>query len=94
MRPVSIALVDDQALVREGLKSLLRGLGIEVAIEAEDGRVLLEALATTRVDAIVADVRMPGVSGIEAVRSLRAHGDTTPVILLTTFDESALMLEA
>jgi len=94
MSPVSIALADDQALVREGLKSLLRGLGIEVAIEAEDGRVLLESLANTTVDAIVADVRMPGVSGIEAVRSLRAHGDTTPVILLTTFDESALMLEA
>jgi DNA-binding NarL/FixJ family response regulator len=94
MSTLRIALADDQALVREGLKSLLHGLGIEVAIEAEDGRGLLQSLANTRVDAIVADVRMPGVSGIEAVRSLRARGDTTPVILITTFDESALLLEA
>jgi len=94
MTTVRIALADDQALVREGLKSLLRGLGIEVAVEAADGQVLIESLANTRVDVIVADVRMPGVSGIEALRSLRARGDTTPLILLTTFDDSALMLEA
>jgi DNA-binding NarL/FixJ family response regulator len=94
MSTIRIALADDQALVREGLKCLLRGLGIGVAVEAADGQVLIESLARTRVDVIVADVRMPGVSGIEALRSLRAAGDTTPLILLTTFDDSALMLEA
>jgi len=89
-----IALADDQALVREGLKLVLRGLGIEIALEAADGRALVEGLATTRVDVIVSDVRMPRLTGIEALRELRGRGDQTPMILLTTFDDSQVMLEA
>ena len=94
MAVARIALADDQALVREGLKLLLRGLDIEVAVEASDGRELLDKLATASVDVIVSDVRMPAMSGIEALRALRARGDRTPMILLTTFDDSAVLLEA
>jgi DNA-binding NarL/FixJ family response regulator len=89
-----VALADDQALVRAGLRALLERLGIEVAFEAEDGQGLLDALQLQQVDVILSDVRMPGVDGLAALRELRAIGDTTPVLLLTTFDESALMLEA
>jgi DNA-binding NarL/FixJ family response regulator len=89
-----IALADDQALVREGLKLVLRGLGIDIAIEAADGRELIDKLGSTRVDVIVSDVRMPHLTGIEALRALRARGDHTPLILLTTFDDSQVMLEA
>lgn len=89
-----IALADDQALVREGLKLVLRGLGIDIAIEAADGRELIDRLAATPVDVIVSDVRMPHLTGIEALRALRARGDHTPLILLTTFDDSQVMLEA
>ena len=89
-----IALADDQALVREGLKLVLRGLGIDIAMEAADGRALVEGLANTRVDVIVSDVRMPRLTGIEALRELRGRGDMTPMILLTTFDDSQVMLEA
>ncbi len=89
---VKIALADDQALVRRGLRALLEGLGgLEVAIEAEDGEQLLQALQHTRVDAIVSDIRMPRRSGVEVVRVLRARGDHTPAILLTTFDDPALL---
>jgi DNA-binding NarL/FixJ family response regulator len=89
-----IALADDQALVREGLKLVLRGLGIDIAIEATNGRELLDKLATTQVDVIVSDVRMPHLSGIEALRELRAQGNQTPLILLTTFDDGQVLLEA
>lgn len=89
-----IALADDQALVREGLKLVLRGLGIDIAIEAADGRELVDRLAGTPVDVIVSDVRMPKLTGIQALRELRARGDRTPLILLTTFDDSQVMLEA
>ena len=89
-----IALADDQALVREGLKLVLRGLGIDIALEAADGRALIEGLANMQVDVIVSDVRMPRLTGIEALRELRARGDLTPMILLTTFDDSQVMLEA
>jgi DNA-binding NarL/FixJ family response regulator len=87
-----IALADDQALIRHGLRALLQGLGgLDVAIEAEDGELLLAALQRTRVDVIVADIRMPRRSGIEVVRALRARGDHTPIILVTTFDDPALL---
>jgi len=85
-----IALADDQALVRKGLRAVLEGLGMTVLIEAEDGAALLTALRQTRVDVIVSDIRMPRHSGIEVVRALRAAGDYTPVLLLTTFDDPAL----
>jgi DNA-binding NarL/FixJ family response regulator len=94
MSAVRIALADDQALVREGLTALLRRLDIDVAVEAADGGRLLAALDGTTVDVVVSDIRMPGMSGLEALRALRARGDSTPVILLTTFDDSALLLEA
>lgn len=94
MTTTRIALADDQALVREGLKLVLRGLGIDIALEAVDGRDLVDKLASTRVDVIVSDVRMPKLTGIEALRELRGRGDRTPLILLTTFDDSQVMLEA
>jgi DNA-binding NarL/FixJ family response regulator len=92
---IRIALADDQALIRAGLKSLLESFGdIAVVIEATDGAALLDALLTTPVDVVLSDIRMPGMSGPEALRQLRAAGQRIPVILLTTFDDSALLLEA
>ncbi len=94
-KPIRIALVDDQALVLKGLSALLQGLdGIEIALEASDGAQLLAALPQRPVDVIVSDIRMPGVGGIELIGRLRESGNATPVILLTTFDDSELMLAA
>lgn len=92
--PIRVALADDQALVRAGLRALLQGLGVQVALEAEDGQALLDALAAQAVDVVLSDIRMPGLDGIDALRQLRARGDTTPYLLLTTFDESDLLLRA
>jgi DNA-binding NarL/FixJ family response regulator len=89
-----IALADDQALVREGLKALLQTLGIEVVLEGKDGAEVLAAIGTARPDVVVADVRMPGIDGIALTRALRERGDRTPVVLLTTFDDSELLLAA
>ncbi|WP_293396493.1 response regulator transcription factor [Nevskia sp.] len=87
-----VALADDQALVRKGLRALLESLGgFMVSIEAEDGAALLAALQATAVDVILSDIRMPRHSGIEVVHLLRARGDYTPVVLLTTFDDPGLM---
>ncbi|WP_295685891.1 response regulator transcription factor [uncultured Nevskia sp.] len=87
-----LALADDQALVRKGLRALLESLGgLDVVIEAADGAALLAALQTTQVDVILSDIRMPVHSGIEVVKLLRARGDYTPVVLLTTFDDPGLM---
>lgn len=94
-KAVRIALVDDQALVLKGLSALLNGLdAIEVALEASDGGQLIAALQQRPVDVIVSDIRMPGLSGIDMLQRLREAGNATPVILLTTFDDSELMLAA
>ncbi len=91
---IRVALADDQGIVREGLKALLTLLGMQVVIEATDGARLLDELRGTSVDVILSDIRMPGLNGIDAVRALRRNGNSTPVVLLTTFDNDHLMLEA
>ena len=92
--PLRVALADDQALVRAGLRALLQQQGIAIAFEADDGRSLLDQLQTTPVDLVLSDIRMPRVDGIDALVALRARGDTTPVLLLTTFDDADLLLRA
>ena len=90
-----VALADDQALVRSGLKALLAGFAqLEVVVEAGDGETLLAALVDTPVDVILSDIRMPALDGFGLVRRLRATGNITPVILLTTFDNADLPLLA
>lgn len=92
--PLRIALADDQALVRAGLRALLERLGIVIACEADCGETLLAQVALHPVDAVLSDIRMPGIDGIEATRRLRERGDATPVLLLTTFADSELLLGA
>jgi DNA-binding NarL/FixJ family response regulator len=89
-----IALADDQALVRAGLRALLERQGLVIAFEADSGEALLEQLAAQPVDVVLSDIRMPGLDGIAMLDELRGRGDTTPVLLLTTFDESELLLRA
>lgn len=89
-----VALVDDQALVRAGLRALLERQGIVVVFEACDGGELLERMTDAQVDVVLSDIRMPGVDGIEALIRLRERGDRTPLLLLTTFDDSDLLLRA
>lgn len=91
---LSVALADDQALVRAGLRALLERLGIAIAFEAASGDELLAQLEQTPVDVVLSDIRMPGLDGIDTLRTLRERGDLTSVLLLTTFDDSALMLRA
>lgn len=91
---IRIALADDQALIRAGLRSLLQAQGLHIVFEARDGTSLLEQLSDQPVDVVVSDIRMPGTDGIATVRRLRERGDSTPCLLLTTFEEPDLLLQA
>ena len=91
---IRVALADDQALVRAGLRALLQQQGVSVVLEAEDGADLLAQLLEQPVDVVLSDIRMPGTDGIEALLQLRERGDATPMLLLTTFDDSDLLLRA
>ncbi len=90
---ISVILVDDQELVRAGLRRILRPKdGFEVVAECADGAEVPAAVSRHRPDVVVMDVRMKGVDGVEATRRLRAAGDDQPpVLVLTTFDDDEVL---
>jgi two-component system response regulator MprA len=81
-----ILVVDDERAVRDALERALRLEGYEVDT-APDGQEALVSLARRSVDAIVLDVLMPVVDGLETCRTLRRQGDKTPVLMLTARHE-------
>lgn len=88
---IAVLLVDDQELVRSGLRRILRRKdGFVIVAECSDGDEIPAALAQTRVDVVVMDLRMKRVDGIEATRRLTAAGGP-PVLALTTFNEDELL---
>src|SRR3954453_124907 len=80
-----ILVVDDEPAVREALERILRLDGFEVAI-ACDGREAVRSQAAAPADAILLDVLMPGLDGLEVCRRMRDTGDRTPVLMLTARD--------
>lgn len=92
---IRVLLVDDQTLVRQGIRSLLElSEEIEIAGEAQDGRDALAQIASLRPDVILLDLRMPVLDGIGTLRALSDETDPPPTLVLTTFDDDALVLEA
>jgi DNA-binding NarL/FixJ family response regulator len=82
-----LVIVDDDALVRAGLRLMLDGAhGIEVVGEAADGAEVAAVLDAHPTDVVLMDLRMPRVDGIEATRRVRARPDAPAVVVLTTFD--------
>jgi two-component system response regulator MprA len=80
-----VLVVDDELAVRTSLHRALNLERYDVDL-AEDGRQALDCVASGRYDAIVLDVSMPLLDGLEACRRMRAAGDTTPVLMLTARD--------
>ena len=92
MSEVRVVLVDDQELVRSGLRRILRRKdGFEVVAECADGSEVPAAVAEHAPDVVVMDLRMRDVDGIEATRRLREADDAPPVLVLTTFDDDELL---
>ncbi|WP_322920188.1 response regulator transcription factor [Nocardioides renjunii] len=92
---VRVLLVDDQELIRTGLRGILRSrFGFEIVGELTDGAGVVEAVATTRPDVVLMDVRMPGVDGVTATRRLREEPGAPPVLVLTTFEDEEVLAGA
>ncbi len=92
MNDVRVLLVDDQELVRSGLRRILRRKdGFEIVGECSDGDEVAAAVASLAPDVVVMDLRMRRVDGIEATRRLRAAPESPPVLVLTTFDDDELL---
>jgi DNA-binding NarL/FixJ family response regulator len=93
---VRVLLVDDDPLVRAGLRMMLAGdPGITVVGEAADGDELPAAVTDFSPDVVLLDIRMPRLDGISALRQLRAEQPHPPaVVMLTTFRADAVVLDA
>lgn len=92
---IRIALVDDQTLVRQGIRSLLAlADDVEVVAEAGDGRAALDAVAEHRPDVVLLDLRMPVLDGIGTLCELAGAEHVPAVLVLTTFDDDEAVLAA
>ncbi|MDJ0385169.1 response regulator transcription factor [Streptomyces sp. G-G2] len=83
-----VLVADDDAAIRRSLERGLRLSGFTVLL-AEDGPTALDLAARRTPDVLVLDVSMPGLTGTEVCRTLRARGDETPVLMLSALDELA-----
>jgi DNA-binding NarL/FixJ family response regulator len=92
---IRILLVDDQRLMREGLRILLElEPDLEIVGEADNGQAALNAYEELRPDVVLMDVRMPGMDGVEATWRLRQRWPQARIVILTTFDDDEYVFEA
>jgi len=94
---ITVVLVDDQELVRTGLRALLEADGqLRVVGEADDGEAAVKLVRQHRPEVVLMDLRMPGTDGLTATRRLRADPalERTRIVVLTTFDDEADIVEA
>ncbi len=93
--PIRLIVVDDQPLVRAGIRGLLDDEpDIEVVAEAADGATAIAATRAHRPDVVLMDLQMPGIGGVEATKVILEDAPTTRVLVLTTFDDDELVLDA
>jgi DNA-binding NtrC family response regulator len=84
LRELSVLVVDDEEDVRRGIERLVRGAGATVA-GAASGEAALAWLAGNEVDLVLTDVRMPGLSGLDLLREVRARWPHAEVVLISGF---------
>lgn len=89
-----VLVVDDQTLVRQGIRTLLELAGIEVISEAANGAEALEACITYSPDVVLLDLRMPVYDGLWFLKKRAEQGVEIPTLVLTTFDDDAVVLDA
>jgi DNA-binding NarL/FixJ family response regulator len=89
-----VVVVDDHPVFRQGLRTLLEDLGVEVVAEASDGETGVAAVVELTPDIVLMDLQMPGVSGVEATRRLTAEVPAVKVVVLTMVDDDQAVFAA
>lgn len=93
--PIRVLVVDDHAVVRQGLRGLIDGAAdLAVVGVAEDGGAAVALAEELRPDVVLMDLQMPGVDGVEATLQLNALEDGPDVLVLTSFSDSQRILAA
>jgi FixJ family two-component response regulator len=88
-----VATVDDDRRVRESVQSILESAGYD-AITFESGETFLDSGALSRVACVVADVRLPGIDGLELQRRVRRDRPSMPIIFITAHDDDDIRRRA
>lgn len=92
---IRILIADDHAIVRGGLKQIIATTAdVEVAGEAAQGVEVLEKLRTCRVDLLLLDMTMPGISGVDLIRRVRTEYPPLPVLVLSIHNEAQVVARA
>src|SRR5215472_8083522 len=93
---IRVVIADDHPVVRKGLRMTLEEFGAEIAWagEAVDGAAVVQLAEEVHPDVVLLDIRMPGMDGLEALEHLRASSPQPAVIMLTTYNEEALLRRA
>ena len=86
--PIRVILVDDDALARRAVRSVLEGDGMVIVAETASGRESVELAIYHRPDAVVMDIVMPGLDGIAATREIMARAPEVRVVMLTSGDDA------
>ncbi len=95
MDRIKLLIVDDHPLVRQGLRRVLeREQDIEVIGEVADGRVAIDEAKRLKPDAVLMDINLPSVNGLQAMREIKASSPSTAVITLTAYNNSAQLFHA
>ena len=95
MEAIKILIVDDHAVVRDGLSTMLRRREDLVVVgDARNGREAVEKVSDLRPDVTLMDLRMPEVNGVEAMRRIREENPETKFIVLTTYDTDEYIFDA
>ena len=95
VRPTRVLIVDDQELIRTGLRMVLSAVeGVTVVGEAADGLAALDAVARCSPDVVLMDIRMPEMNGIDATRRITSQAGGPKVVILTTFDLDEYVYDA
>jgi DNA-binding NarL/FixJ family response regulator len=90
-----IVIADDHEVVRQGVRGVLDGEdGFQVVGEAQDGDAAIALVADVQPDVLVLDVNMPGKSGLDVTRELRAAGVSVRILILSMHDEPEYVLQA
>ena len=93
-RETTVVLADDHAIVREGIAALCAANGMQILGQCSEGAAAVEMIAALKPDFAILDLNMPGISGIEVIRRLRASGCAAKLLILSISREEATVMEA
>ncbi len=91
---IRVCIVEDQTLVRQGIRSLLElTQDMKIVAEAHDGQEALLIIPKTKPDVVLLDLQLPKRNGIDVLKALKESNQLPPTLILTTFDDDNLVLE-